>query len=192
MIAVLTVIAVLAVAALAPAQSAGAAPPPALQAPGLQAPAVQSQLGAAARLSGQARLTFFGLEVYEASLWITPGFTQERFAQHPFALELRYLRDFEGSAIAQRSLREMQRVETVSPEQGERWLASMTRLFPDVRRGDRLTGIHLPGQGLRLLHNEQPVGEIRDPDFARAFMGIWLSPRTSEPQLRRQLLADVR
>ena len=68
----------------------------------------------------------------------------------------------------------------------------MTRLFPDVRRGDRLTGVHLPAVGLRLLHNDQAVGEIRDPDFARAFMSIWLSPRTSEPQLRRQLLADAR
>ncbi len=155
-------------------------------------PVVQSQLAASARLSGQARLTFLGFEVYDASLWVTPGFAQDRFAQHSFALELRYLRDFEGSAIAQRSLREMQRVENVSAEQGERWLASMTRLFPDVRRGDRLTGVHLPAQGLRLLHNDQPLGEIRDPDFARAFMGIWLSPRTSEPQLRRQLLADAR
>ena len=170
--------------AQAPATTAGTS----LTAP----PVVQSQLAASVRLSGQARLTFLGFEVYDASLWVTPGFAQDRFAQHSFALELRYLRDFEGSAIAQRSLREMQRVENVSAEQGERWLASMTRLFPDVRRGDRLTGVHLPAQGLRLLHNDQPLGEIRDPDFARAFMGIWLSPRTSEPQLRRQLLADAR
>jgi len=185
------VIAALAAATLAKAQApantatgAGAS----LSAP----PVVQSQLAAPARLSGQARLTFLGFEVYDASLWVTPGFAHDRFTQHPFALELRYLRDFDGSAIAQRSLREMQRVENVSPEQGERWLASMTRLFPDVRRGDRLTGVHLPAVGLRLLHNDQAVGEIRDPDFARAFMSIWLSPRTSEPQLRRQLLADAR
>lgn len=67
----------------------------------------------------------------------------------------------------------------------------MVRVFPDVRRGDRLTGVHLPGVGVRFLHNDQVVGEVRDTAFARIFMGIWLSPRTSEPQLRRQLLAEV-
>jgi hypothetical protein len=154
--------------------------------------ALQTHLSVPPRLSGNARLSFLGFEVYDAFLWVTPGFAQDRFAQHPFALELRYLRDFEGGVIAQRSLREMQRVDSISPEQGERWLADMTRLFPDVKRGDRLTGIHLPSQGLRLLHNDQQIGEIRDPQFARAFMSIWLSPRTSEPQLRRQLLADAR
>jgi hypothetical protein len=32
------------------------------------------------------------------------------------------------------------------------------------------------------------VGEVRDATFARLFFGIWLSPRTSEPQLRAALL----
>jgi hypothetical protein len=39
------------------------------------------------------------------------------------------------------------------------------------------------------LLNGQPAGEIRDPEFARLFFGIWLSPRTSEPAMRRALLA---
>ena len=33
------------------------------------------------------------------------------------------------------------------------------------------------------------VGEVADAEFARLFFGIWLSPRTSEPQLRQALLA---
>jgi hypothetical protein len=38
------------------------------------------------------------------------------------------------------------------------------------------------------LLNGRPLGEVRDPDFARVFFGIWLSPRTSEPALREALL----
>lgn len=148
--------------------------------------------GLPGRPVGMGRLTVFGFDIYNARLWADSGFAQDAYTRHTFALELSYLRDFNGELIAQRSLKEMARIEPFSPEQSERWLAEMTRIFPDVRRGDRLTGVHLPGQGLRFLHNGQPVGEIRDTAFARIFMGIWLSPKTSEPQLRRQLLAEVR
>ena len=85
----------------------------------------------------------------------------------------------------------MQGVEAFTAEQGRRWLAEMTRLFPDVKKGDRLTGVYQPGAGVAFLYNDRPAGEVRDPDFARVFMGIWLSPRTSEPAMRTQLLAGA-
>ena len=64
----------------------------------------------------------------------------------------------------------------------------MTRLFPDVRAGDRITGVHRPGTGARFFVNGRLQGELPDADFARLFFGIWLSPRTSEPALREALL----
>lgn len=143
------------------------------------------------RLVGAARLSVFGFDIYNARLWVDRGFRRERYAEHGFTLELAYLRDFEGAAIAQRSIREMRRIEDFSDEQASRWQAEMTRLFPNVARGDRITGIHQPGEGLRFLYNDKPLGVVRDPAFARVFMGIWLSPRTSEPAMRERLLAEV-
>ena len=32
---------------------------------------------------------------------------------------------------------------------------------------------------------------LSQADFARVFMGIWLSPKTSEPAMREQLLAGA-
>jgi hypothetical protein len=57
-----------------------------------------------------------------------------------------------------------------------------------VAAGDRLTGIHLPGQGARFLANGRPTADVNDPEFARLFFGIWLSDKTPEPQLRLALL----
>lgn len=37
---------------------------------------------------------------------------------------------------------------------------------------------------------DKVVGEVADPEFARLFFGIWLSPNTSEPALRQALLAS--
>jgi hypothetical protein len=132
-----------------------------------------------------------GFQVYDARLWTAPGFSADDYAAHAFALELAYLRDFDGEDIAKRSLKEMRGIGAFSAEQGARWLARMKELFPDVKKGDRLTGLYQPGAGVSFLHNDRPAGEVRDADFARLFMGIWLSPRTSEPAMRDRLLAGA-
>jgi len=65
----------------------------------------------------------------------------------------------------------------------------MRALFPDVKAGDVITGVHQPAMGVVFWCNGRLLGEVRDPLFARLFFGIWLSPQTSEPQLRSALLA---
>ena len=106
----------------------------------------------------------------------------------PLALELEYARKLDGAEIAKRSLVEMRRQAEPAAEVAQRWLVDMTRLFPDVQEGDRITGVNLPGQGARFFHNGTLRGEVRDTEFARLFFGIWLSPGTSEPALRQSLL----
>lgn len=145
-----------------------------------------------ATLSGQATMTFWGFKVYQASLWVTPGFVGAAYDQSAFALELAYLRDFKGADIASRSLTEMRRQGAIDAQQQARWENRMRELFPDVKSGDSLTGVNQPGKGALFLSNGRLLGEISDPEFARLFFGIWLAPQTSEPQLRRDLLARAR
>ena len=158
-----------------------------------QTSAQPSELSAlpGARLRGQGRLTFLGLNVYSAKLWVTDGFAPDNFINHPVALELEYARSLVGSLIAERSLTEMKRVGEVPADKAEPWLAAMSKTFPDVNKGDRITGLHEPGEGMRFFFNGKPRGEIRDAAFARLFTGIWLSPRTSEPKLRQALLGST-
>ena len=143
------------------------------------------------RLLGKTRLRVWGFQVYDARLWVTPGFKPAQFASQPFALELSYLRDFTSADIAERSLEEMRRSATISDEQAKTWTAALLRVMPEVKKGDRITGINKVGEGALFLVNGQPGGEIRDAEFARLFFGIWLSPKTSEPQMRTALLAGT-
>lgn len=143
------------------------------------------------RRAGSSLFRFWGLEVYEASLWITPAFKASSYWQTPFALALNYRRALDGKAIAKRSLEEMQRAGGVAPTQNNEWLAAMSRLFPDVKKDDTLTGLHLPLSGARFLINGQPLGEVTDADFSRRFFGIWLDTATSAPDLRVALLAGT-
>ncbi len=141
-----------------------------------------------ARQLGQTRLRVWGFQIYDARLWASPNFEATRYTSQPAALELSYLRDFEAKAIAERSIQEMRRSASISTEQENRWLSEMQRVFPNIKTGDRLLGIHQPGQGARFWFNGQTRGEIRDAEFAKLFFGIWLSPKTSEPAMREALL----
>ncbi len=147
---------------------------------------------AGARLQGSGRARFMGLRVYDIRLW-----TRDRLADGadwaaaPLALDIEYARTLAGEKIAERSLDEMRRQGEIADADAARWLTAMKKFFPDVREGDRLTGVQLPGQGARFFFNGSPRGELRDAIFAKRFFGIWLSPQTSEPALREALLGSA-
>jgi hypothetical protein len=141
--------------------------------------------------TGSARMRFFTFNVYDAMLWVAPGFSATRYAQSAFALQLSYLRNLDGHAIAERSLVEMRRGASLTTAQEQRWLAAMNAVFPDVKAGDRITGLHQPGVGARFWFNGVTRGAVPDVEFSRLFFGIWLAESTSEPKLRTALLAKA-
>jgi len=142
----------------------------------------------APRLIGQHRFTYWGFEVYDASLWGSAAFAPQDWAKQSLVLELRYLRDFKGADIAQRSMDEMQGQRALSAAQKQTWAGVLQSLIPNVRNGERLTGIYTPDKGMQLLHQDRLLGEVTDVDLAQRFFGIWLAPETSQRQLRQQLL----
>ena len=140
------------------------------------------------QVQGGGELTFFGISVYDGYYWSpTRGWAQDG----PFALDLHYHRALDGEKIAERSVGEITKLGYGTAEQRSRWGEEMKRVFPDVRRGDRLTGVHLPGGVVRYFLNGKSIGEIADPGFARAFFGIWLDPKTSQLDFRQMLLGET-
>lgn len=136
------------------------------------------------RLQGEGRMTYFGFELYDARLYQDPKKPGE-----VFALDIQYLRNFKGQALADRTITEMKQL-NVSAKQREVWGQELSRIFPDILPGQTLTALHIPSQGTIFLHNQQKIAQIPGSDFAKAFFGIWLDPRTSAPQLRSKLIAN--
>lgn len=164
--------------ALAAWPLAGVAP---LRAAATDAPGPAAALAALQRW-GSGEFRRFGFLIYEATLWA--GAAEP--TRPPLALQLTYRRSIDGRAIAQASIDQMRRFDA-GQAQLLRWGEQLTRLFPDVKPGDRILGQHLPDQA-RFFHNDRPLGVIDDAAFAATFFAIWLDPRTSEPGLRAALL----
>ncbi|MBC2769905.1 chalcone isomerase family protein [Pusillimonas minor] len=142
-------------------------------------------------LQGQKRFRWFAFSVYDIRLWLSPGATPDALFNAPFALELDYARSLKGEAIAQRSIEEMSNLDTISPDEQADWLALMTRAFPDVAEGDRLTGVWRPGGTVEFFFNGKQTASVENARFGRLFFGIWLSEKTSEPAMRSALLGQL-
>ena len=140
-----------------------------------------------AALVGRGDFTWFGLRVYQASLW-TPAAAVSW--EQPFALELTYRREISRDTLVQASLDEMRRLggPAVDGARLAAWNSEMRKAFVDVQPGQRITGLYLPGKGGRCYVAGQFRRAVSDIDFSRAFFSIWLDARTRHPQLRRELL----
>jgi hypothetical protein len=140
-----------------------------------------------AQLSGSGDFTWFGLRLYTARLWRAgAAWTWNE----PFALELTYHRALSRNTLVQASIEEMQRLAKppLASDTVERWSATLTEAFVDVRPGTRITGLYLPGHGCRFYVDGQLSLEVTDPALARAFFAIWLDPRSRDARLRERLL----
>ena len=70
------------------------------------------------------------------------------------------------------------------------WGEEMLRIFPDIKKGESLIGVSIPGKGAKFYSREKLIASADDPEFAKAFFDIWLSEKTSEPKLRERLLGS--
>ncbi len=140
------------------------------------------------RLAGEGRLRWLGLHIYDAALWVNG----ERWnVDGEFALDIRYARSIKGRRLVETSLDEMKRLGYLDEAKLARWSEEMLRVFPDVSKGERITGVNRPGLGAEFYHQGRSTGLIRNPEFARAFFAIWLDARTREPGLRRSLFGGT-
>jgi len=148
--------------------------------------ALQDDLGAAQTL-GEGDLRWWGFRIYHARLI---GEHVPTEGNEPFALELTYYRSISRDRIVEASIDEMKRLfgNALPARQQEQWRQVLERCFVDVREGDQLTGVYLPGHGVRFYRGAQLLADIDDQNFARAFFAIWLDPRTRDADLRAHLL----
>jgi hypothetical protein len=134
---------------------------------------------------GEGRLSYMVWDVYDARLYAPAGSWNQ---SKPFALSLHYLMNLDGKDIADRSVEEMRKQGFTDEVKLAAWNAEMKRIFPDVSDGTVLTGVFNPGGPTYFYRNEQKIGTIMDPAFGKYFFDIWLSEKTSEPELRQALL----
>lgn len=138
-----------------------------------------------ADLVGQGLYSFMFWDLYIARLYAPDG---ELHKNKAFALELEYLRNLSGRKIADKSIEEIRKQGFNDEVRLADWHNQIQAIFPDVENGDILTGVSSPMGETIFYQNGTEIGRVKDPEFTKCFFDIWLSDKTSAPELRMSLL----
>ena len=153
--------------------------------PALAAPAEIASVIHAATPYGTGKYAVLFITAYDAEVWTD---ARAWSMDAPFALTLRYHIGFSSDYLLNRTLREMKGVDPkLSDADIARYKKAMA-FFAPASSGDEMTMLYQPGQPVKFFKNGAPTGEVSEPGFAQDFFGVWLSPATSEPDLRKSLL----
>lgn len=136
-------------------------------------------------LVGEARLTFLFWSVYDSRLYSLDG--QYTDGQRPLRLEIQYLLDVDADDLVSRTLEEWQHQQLRHPRQ-QQWGTQLASIWPDIREGDVLAIELDAGGGNAFYLNGELLGAVEDDAFGPQFLAIWLSPATSQPELRLALI----
>ncbi len=134
---------------------------------------------------GEAELSVLFWSVYHSSLHSLNGSFIEK--QRPIKLEINYLRDIEAADLISKTAEEWQQ-QGLNHANQNIWLEQLRIIWPNIKENDTLTFIVDTQNQSHFLFNQQSIGSISDEDFADHFLAIWLSEKTSRPNLRKKLL----
>jgi hypothetical protein len=137
---------------------------------------------------GEARYSMLGVNIFNAALYADGGFSWER----PFALTLTYDRSARQSTLLNRSISEMSQRGAGNARALAPLRAQLAQCFPNVARGDRITGVSTGPNTARIYHNGAQRCEVNWPGFRRHFFGIWLDGRDGRAaELSARLRGDA-
>jgi hypothetical protein len=137
---------------------------------------------------GEAKLRVMLWDIYDATLFAPNG---EWSFEKPFVLQLKYLHSFKGEKIADRSVQEIRGQGFDGEVKLAMWHTQMRNIFPDVAEGDVISGVYNADGSTVFYKGDERIGRILDPEFSHQFFAIWLSPKTSEPEMRLSLLGQT-
>ena len=143
---------------------------------------------------GQIVLTYLWADIYAAALFTRPGLSpQQAFnEQRDLRLELFYLRDLDHKDVTRASATILKRQQPAATlARLEKPLKQLQASFGDITRGDRYALDYDPQRGLNLECNGKVIFNSQDPELAKAYLGIWLSPDGLPEKLRQSLLAQT-
>lgn len=128
-----------------------------------------------------AKYRYFGFSVYAAALystasqkdiknWIDTGNNPV-----PVALTLHYFMEFTPEDFQKSGTQLIRENKNISFDSVRNGIEKINMIYAPVDENDQYTILFIPGVGTKLLLNGESRGIIEGDEFARAYLGIWLS-----------------
>ncbi|MDX1431388.1 MAG: chalcone isomerase family protein [Gammaproteobacteria bacterium] len=140
---------------------------------------------------GLRQATFLKVDVYVAALYLPKTSTDANAilgANAPSELVLHFVRDVDRGDLNKGWDEGFEHnAKDQLPALKER-IETFKGLMPDMKTGQRLTFVSMPGQGVQVELDGAARGKIAGDDFARALLAIWLGAHPPNEELKAGLL----
>ncbi len=138
-----------------------------------------------------SRFRYYFFKVYDGALYYPQGKNKLLLGIEPLKLELVYLRDIERDDLVKPSIDYLEKHSSVSYEGLKERLDLLNAHYQAVKEGDRYSLEFAPGKGTTLSFNGEAKVTIPGDDFAREYLGIWLSKNSEAKSFRTNLLEQL-
>lgn len=139
---------------------------------------------------GQGSFRYLFWQLYDARLASATGEYNGYQQSTPLLLELTYKRDISKADFVSATIEQLQNIGNSDDTQHHSWQLQLQQIWHDVKKGDRLSALLTETGEVSFYFNGSYTGSVTDAQFGQAFFDIWLHPKTSAPELRRQLTAQ--
>ncbi|MCK6264223.1 chalcone isomerase family protein [Vibrio sp. ZSDE26] len=143
---------------------------------------------------GAGQMDYLFWSIYKAEYYLDSEINQTTLTvaqklshESTRALKIEYLRTIESEALVKATAEQWQLL-GYSQNKIDQWVTPLKVIWPNVESGSTLTVKVTPQGASQFYFNNALIGQVQDAQFGQAFLSIWLSEKTSEPELRQQLL----
>jgi hypothetical protein len=136
---------------------------------------------------GSGQMDYLFWTIYEAEYYAGEHTITGNTETNKQALKIKYLKPIKSKALVQATIDQWQHL-NYDASDIEQWARSLENLWPNVEPGNSLTLIIEENGKSAFYFDDTLIGTIEAEQFGDAFLSIWLSENTSEPNLRRKLL----
>ncbi len=139
---------------------------------------------------------YFGFKIYTSSIYknvsveAVKEWMKGSGAPVPIALSILYHLNFSASDFVKSGRELIKQNQTVEFDSIESSLSQFESYYSDIVKGDKYLLLFSPGEGISLLKNGKEMGRVNNDDFARAYLGIWLSEFSISESFTAQLLPN--
>lgn len=137
---------------------------------------------------GSALFSVLFWDIYNSTLYTESGKFIEGSAQQTIVFKIDYLKDITRDDLIERTVEQWQHLD-ISENEYQQFLPLLTEIWPNISAGDSLT-LFIKDEKSLFYFNDTYIGNVKHESFGPLFLSIWLSPKTSQKSLRKQLLGE--
>lgn len=140
---------------------------------------------------GVRKAGLFRVGVYVAALYLPKPSSDPHWilqSSTPSELVLQFMRPVSANEIRRSWEEGFAKNAPGHPPGLEKGLAQMNSWVTNVTRGQRMTFVRIPNEGMRFDLNGTVKGTIDGDEFSRAFLSIWVGDIPQTAELKRGLL----